>query len=171
MTSSLASTARRSAHLKAWGRAVRQKEGGSEIQIEYWRDGKRDDLSATLGEHERCGIDVGHLPMLELEQLGKLGEMGFTISEEALDKLRAVEWEEALRGLEDVDWEKHLEGFRVLDIEKLEEHMNRVRERLERLETSVEREHERLQRYEERRKEREERRERSRQERSEGSSV
>jgi len=127
------------------GRAVRQKEGGEVIAVELWRDDAVRTVDVTLGEQERCAFDLSHLPKLDLE---KLGNMGWEISGEALETLRGVDWEEALESLRAIDWEKHFEGLQMIDKERIEERMERTRERLERLEESLEREHERLEKLE-----------------------
>ena len=135
------------------GRAVRQKDGGQTVEIEYWRDGHPATTTVVLDEQERCALDLGQLHGLDLE---RIGQVGWEISGEALEKLQAVDWTEALEGLKGIDWEKQLEGFKVLDVEGFEERMDQVRERLQHLEKSLEREQERLERLERGREEAEE---------------
>ncbi len=128
------------------GRAVRQKSGGEEVKIEYWRDGQAYTATATLGEQERCAVDIGrYLHDVDVEGLA---EQGLLIGEEALEALRDVDWEETFEGLKDIDWETHLEGLKHLDLEGFEERMKEVQERLRELEQSLEREQERLERLE-----------------------
>ena len=135
------------------GRAVRQKSGGDAVEIEYWRGGETYTATATLGEHERCAIDVGeYLHELDFDfeglDLEGLTEQGLLIGEEALEALRDVDWAETLEGLKDIDWETHLEGLKHIDLEGFEERMEEVQERLRELEESLEREQERLERLE-----------------------
>ncbi len=130
------------------GRAVRQKGGGEEIEIEYWRGGEAATATVALGEHERCAVDVGHyLHDIDIDFEG-LAERGLEIGGEAFEVLRDVDWEEALEGLQDVDWEKHFEGLKELDLEGVEERMEEVQERLRELEENLEKEQERLERLE-----------------------
>ena len=143
------------------GRAVRQKSGGEEVEIEYWRGGVAHTATVTLGEQERCAFDVGqylHDFDFEFEGLDveDLAERGLVIGEEAFEVLRDVDWQEALEGLKDIDWETHLEGLKQIDLEAFEKRMEAVQERLRELEESLEREQERLERLE-RDREREER--------------
>ena len=126
------------------GRAVRERSGGEAVEIEYWRDGAAATATATLGEQERCAIDVGHY-LHDLDFEGLAGR-GLEIGEEAFEVLREVHWEEALKGLEDIDWEKHFEGLEMPDLEGFEERMEEVQKRLRELEENLEREQERLER-------------------------
>ena len=116
------------------GRAIRNRDGGETVEVEYWRDGEAQQTSATLAEHERCALDVSQY--LEGIDFGEIGNLGIQISEEVMEGLA-----EALEGQ---DWEEHLQRFEDIDMEKFEERMELLQERLERLETELEREGERL---------------------------
>ncbi len=140
------------------GWAVRDKEGGDFVEIEYWRDGEMYRTTATLEERERCSVDIGDpLRGIRIEDLGAIGELGIEIGGEALGSTLEI-----LRGaLAGQDWESHLEGLEEIDLERIEERMERAQERLERLEERLERdfgrEFERAERELERAKERVER--------------
>ena len=117
------------------GRAIRGRQGGDAVEIEYWRDGEMHYTTATLQERERCTFDIGDsLRAIEIEDLpdlSELGELGVEIGGEAL--------ESALEALRDQDWEMHFEGLKEIDMERIEERMEEVQERLERLEERLER--------------------------------
>ncbi len=159
------------------GRAVRSREGGETVEIEYWRDGEPGTAVATLEARERCSFDIGDsLRAIELKELSglsglsglsELGSHGLEIGAEAM--------ESALEALRDQDWEEHFRGLEEIDLERIEERMERVQERLERLEERLERDYgrevERAERALERERERAERtlereRERAEQERA-----
>ena len=124
------------------------------MEIEYWRDGRPERVTATLKERERCSFDIGDsLRAIELDELPELGRLGFEIGGEAL--------ESALEALRNQDWEEHFQGLKEIDLERIEERMERVQERLERLEERLERDYgrqlERAERELERARERSER--------------
>ncbi len=122
------------ASVSGLGRAVRGKEGGDAVEIEYWRDGEMERVTATLKARERCSFDIGDsLRAIEIGELPELGKLGFEIGGEAL--------ETALEALRDQDWEQHFEGLKEIDLELIEERMERVQERLERLEERLERDY------------------------------
>ena len=120
------------------GRAVRQKDGGDAVEIEYWRDGEMYRTTATLKEREGCAVDIGDtLRAIRLEDLPEIGALGIEIGGEALGATL-----EALgESLVDQDWEKHLQGLEEIELERIEERMERVQERLERLEERLERDY------------------------------
>ncbi len=120
------------------GRAVRGKQGGDPVEIEYWREGRQISTTATLTEQERCSVDIGDtLRAIRLEDLPAIGELGIEIGGEALGAtLEALG--ESLSGL---DWEQHLQGLEEIELEHLEERMERVQERMERLEERLERDY------------------------------
>ncbi|MCP3918605.1 MAG: PDZ domain-containing protein [bacterium] len=116
------------------GSAIRDKEGGEAVEIEYWRDGEMAHATATLEARERCSFDIGDsLRAIDIEELSKLGTHGIQIGGEAL--------ESALEVLRDQDWEEHFEGLKEIDLERIEERMERVQERLERLEVRLQRDY------------------------------
>ena len=119
------------------GRAVRSKDGGDVVEIEYWRDGERYHTTATLTEREGCSIDIGDplraIPFENLPQLGEFGlEIGGEIFENTLETLRET--------FADRDWDFQFEGLSESQLERVEERMEHVQERLERLEERLERE-------------------------------
>jgi membrane-associated protease RseP (regulator of RpoE activity) len=117
------------------GRAVRGKDGGDTVEIEYWRDGQKRHTTATLTEHERCSIDIGDpLRAIPLESLSGLGELGIEIGDEALESTL-----ETLRQTFDgYNWDFKFEGLSDSEMERIEERMERVQERLDRLEDRLE---------------------------------
>ncbi len=120
------------------GRAVRRKQGGEAMEIEYWRDGAMYTTTAMLKERERCSVDIGDsLREIRIEDLPELGELGIEIGGEALESSLEI-LRETLAGQ---DWQSHLEGLEELQLERLEERMERAQERLERLEERLEREY------------------------------
>ena len=144
------------------GRVIRQQEGGSTVEIEYWRDGVAGQTTATLEERKRCAIDVGeYLQAFDLEQLtgldlGEIDLSGIAIDHEAIqDAMTTVR-----DALQSQDWEAHLEGLKAIDLERIERRMERVQDRLERLEERLEREYGRDQARSERRRERDRERDR-----------
>ena len=127
----------------ALGRAIRSQEGGTEVDLQFWRQGALRQATATLAEHERCAFDVGEL--MEGIDFERLGDIDFDFGEDMLEGLR-----EALDGQ---DWGKHFEGLQHLNLEGLEgleERMEQVQERLKVLEQKLEHEHRSLQRDRER---------------------
>ncbi len=140
------------------GRAIRHREGGDAVEIEYWRDGEMHRATATLTANERCSIDIGDtLRELRIEDLPAIGQLGIEIGGEALESTLET-LREALAGQ---DWETHFEGLEEIELERIEERMEQVQERLERLEERLERdfgrELERAERELERARERSER--------------
>ena len=119
------------------GRAVRRKEGGETVEIEYWRDGAMYQTTATLKERERCSVDIGDsLRAISIEDLPELGELGIEIGGEAMETAL-----ETLRHtFEGQDWNFEFEGLSEGEMERLEERMEHVQERMERLEERLERE-------------------------------
>ncbi len=120
------------------GRAVREKEGGDAVDVEYWRDGEMYRATATLKEREGCSVDIGDtLRAIRIEDLPEIGELGIEIGGEVLgstlDTLRET--------LANQDWQKHLQGLEEVELERIEERMERVQERLERLEERLERDY------------------------------
>ena len=119
------------------GRAIRQKEGGEAVEIEFWRDGQVQQTTAILEERDRCAFDIGdYMEALHLEDLPQLGAYGFEISREAIESAL----EGAREAFEGQDWEKHFEALGEIDFERIEERLERAQERLERLEERLERE-------------------------------
>ncbi len=118
------------------GRAVRQRDGGAAVEIEYWRAGEIYRTTATLEEQERCAIDIGDtLRAINIENLPEIADIGIEIGGEALESTLEI-----LRAtLAGQDWEKHFEGLEEIDLELIEERMERVQERMERLEERLER--------------------------------
>ena len=120
------------------GRAIRRRDGGESVEIEYWRRGEMQRANATLEERKPCSFDIGDtLREIDIEELSEIGNLGVEIGGEAL--------ETALESLHETlgsqDWEKHFERLKVIDIDRIEERMERVQERLERLEKRLEREY------------------------------
>jgi len=138
------------------GRAIRGKEGGEVVTLDYWRDGKLEQATATLEAKDRCAFDVGHfMEGMDFDfnfDFEELGDLGVEVSGEAI--------ESALEGLRNIDWEKQLEGLEDIDLERMEREMERVQRRLEELEIRIERQQERYSERVERREERERERER-----------
>ena len=140
------------------GRAVREKEGGDAVEIEYWRDGEKYRTTATLKEREGCAVDIGDtLRAIRIEDLPAIGTLGIEIDGEALGATL-----EALgESLANQDWDAYLQGLEEIELEHIEERMERVQERLERLEERLERDYgrelERAERELERARERAER--------------
>jgi len=120
------------------GRMIRHKEGGTVVDIEYWRDGAVFEIQATLAERKRCSFDIGDtLRTLDIEDLPELGTLGLEIGGEAMETAL-----EALREtLDSQDWEKHFEGLKVLDLDDIEERLETVQEKLEQIERRLEREY------------------------------
>lgn len=157
------------------GKAIRGKEGGEVVDVEFWRDRRTENVLVTLAAKESCAFDVGsYFEGVDWEQFARFGErvsaealenvdweeignMGVRISEDALaialDSLQGVLGEGELERL----LEKELEGIEVLDVGRLEDRMEQVQERLERLEEQLERELENVERKQERIEKRRER--------------
>lgn len=118
------------------GRAVRQKDGGDAVEIEYWRDGEVYNTSATLTERERCSVDIGDsLRAISLEDLPEIGALGLEIGGEALEN----SLETLRQAFAGQDWDLKFEGLSEIEVEHIEERMEHVQERLERLEERLER--------------------------------
>lgn len=155
-----------SSHL---GRAIRRLEGGATVDVEYWRDGSPSTVTATIEERERCSFDLGDylhtldldsldFEALDLDELPRLGDLGFAISGETLESAM----ESVRDALESQDWESHLQHLQNIDLEGIEDRMEEVQERLQELETRLERELGREQRSEKRRERDRQRSERDR---------
>lgn len=154
----------------ALGRAIRRREGGSEVEIEYWRSGARYETRATLAERKPCSLDIGDsLRAIDIEDLPELGSLGLELGGEAMETAL-----EALReALASRDWEKHFENLKVIDLENIEERMEAVQRKLEQIEKRLEKEYGRdferaeraLERAEEQRRRAEKEREQARSDR------
>jgi hypothetical protein len=70
-------------------RVVREKEEGDLIDIEIWRDGHPQTLSATAAERQKTQIDLSGLT-IALEGFEDLGEM------EGLQHLRQMDWQSSI---------------------------------------------------------------------------
>ncbi|MCP5069716.1 MAG: PDZ domain-containing protein [bacterium] len=119
------------------GHAVRQREDGDAVEIEYWRDGEMYQTTGTLKARERCSVDIGdHLRALRVEDLPELGEIGIEIGGEAL----ATTLETLRQTFAGKEWDFEFEGLSESEMERIEERMEHVQERMERLEERLERE-------------------------------
>ncbi len=156
-------------------RQVRDKEGGDELTLEYWRGGEPYTTAAILEERERCGIDIGNFAIDFGERLGDIGwdEIGEGIEdvdwegigEQIGREIEGVDWEgigvesiaigsEALESALEVlhqtfegeEFQEHMKRLEDMDLERIEERMERVQERLHKLEEQMEEEQERLER-------------------------
>lgn len=120
--------------------ALANVDGGSVVDVEYWRDGTRTALAVTLGEKETCQLDLSMhldgLSNLEHLDLGNLPglELSAEALETALEAIQDIDWEDSLRGLEDL----RLEGLEGLD-EQMEDLRHRMEELHERM--AIENEH------------------------------
>ena len=146
-------------------RLIRHREKDEVVTVEYWRDGRAATATATLGEHQRCGLDLSslidleHLPHFDLEDLPhfeledlpqldledlprfehflELQELDGEALGEAMERMREA--------LESQDWESHLERLREIDLSHIEERLQEVMERLHELEAEIEIEKKRVQ--------------------------
>ncbi|MEO1370723.1 MAG: PDZ domain-containing protein, partial [Acidobacteriota bacterium] len=108
--------------------AIRDREGGDTVAIEYWRDGRVAQQAVTLDTRETCTFDMGGFAnsLEELQEvLPGLHMRGLAISEEAM--------EEVMESLRDIDWEEQLGGFEAIEMERLEVRMEELEERMETL--------------------------------------
>ncbi len=129
--------------------AVRGREGGDVVDVEYWRDGKVSTVAVTLDERERCGFDFGHLMDVNLGEMPHL-ELDFSRLEHLPEMLEFNEeaMGEAMKRLEEVFESGELEGqlkrIEEINLHEIEEHMERIHERLRDLEVEIEEEKEKV---------------------------
>ncbi|MEM7355163.1 MAG: PDZ domain-containing protein [Acidobacteriota bacterium] len=141
------------------GQVIRRQEGGSTVDIEFWREGRQDQARATLEERRRCTVDIGdYLQMIDLDGIGvdlqELDLSGFAVSQEAIQDAMAA----ARDAFASQDWQEHIEGLQAIDLERLERRMERVQERLEELEERLDSEYRRGESRREERRERQRKR-------------
>ena len=123
-------------------RRVRATEKGESLELEIWRDGSLERLTAWPEVREREVFDLSDM-VIDIDRLETLPEH-LEIHRETIER----SLEKARRYLESEEMKRRLERIQEINLERLEERMERVRERLERLETDLERESERLERLE-----------------------
>ena len=122
--------------------AIRGKKGGEVVDLEYWRDGRLNQVTVTLDEKEGCVFDLGsmvhrledlgdHLPEIQMHALELSGEA----MEEAMEALKSIDWEKQLEALEDleidVQMEKQMEDLQI-QMEELEKRLSMESEHLNR---------------------------------------
>jgi len=121
---------------------VRDRKEGDVAGVEYWRDGKVSTASVTIAERERCGFDFSH--MIDI-QLGELPHFNFDFStlknlSEGLE-INEDAMKEAMKSLEQVlesgELEGHLKRLEDVDLHKIEEHIEKIHERLRSLEVEI----------------------------------
>lgn len=136
-------------------RLVRRHEEGDQVTVEYWRGGKVTTATVAIGEHQRCGFDIGSVidlerfPQLDLLKNLKIDHMPrlegllelHEFDGEALDKAR-VRLHEVLEGQ---DWQHHIERIRDVDLTQIEERLQEAMERLHALEDHIDIEKKRIQ--------------------------
>lgn len=138
------------------GREIHRQEGGSVVEIEYFRDGRPASTTATLEEKKRCAIDIGHyLEGIDWDNIGRISQDALegidweTIGTESL-QISNEALEQALEGLhqafENKDWQIHFEKLEGMELEGLEERMEELQERLQELEKRIEKEAESVER-------------------------
>jgi len=118
-------------------REIRAVGEGESVEIEYYRDGRLEQLTAWPEQREHRTFDMGHM----LPDLGKL-EFDFPnieIDEEAIER----SLEHAQRYLESDEFKRQMERVKEIDLEEMERRMEEVQKRLEEVERQIEREMER----------------------------
>jgi serine protease Do len=124
-------------------RTVRSHEPEESVEIEYFRDGRRQTTTAVLAQGPELALDVGHMidlrgleKLSELKELAKLRDLEIDINQEALEAAaEAVE-----KALDQIDLDAYLEHIEEIDFEHMEERMQELQERLRELETRIEKE-------------------------------
>ncbi len=122
-------------------RLVRAREEGDVFDVEYWRDAKVSTAVVTLAERERCGFDFNELIDINL------GDMHFDFDFSQLEnlpdvmKLNEEAIGEAMKRLEEVlesgELAGHLKRLEDVNLHEIEEHLERVHERLRDLEVEI----------------------------------
>ena len=131
--------------------AVRGHDGGTIVDVEYWRDGKVSNATVTLGEKQRCGFDLSpalaeklelqslriqeqiEKSMPDLETFIESHQLSAEQMEKAMERMR-----EAMEG---VDWEakfeSQMERMKEIDMKAVEERLREATERLHELEEKM----------------------------------
>jgi hypothetical protein len=143
------------------GRALRSRRTGERIELEVYRDAKRQTLQVALGDREICSFDVGALVALDqlkdLDQLKNLGHLEHLGALEGLEALKDLQIDiagvdvdgivraslaTALGGLHealsDDEFRRGIERLKEVDTEELERRMREVQRELTRLERQLE---------------------------------
>ena len=122
--------------------AIRGKKGGEALDLEYWRDGRLNQVTVMLDEKEGCVFDLGSV----MHSLEGLGENWPEIQMEALE-LSGEAMEQAMEALKNIDWGQQLEALEDLEIDlQMEEQMEELKIQMEELEKRLSMESEHVQR-------------------------
>ncbi len=122
--------------------AIRSKKGGEALDLEYWRDGRLNQVTVLLDEKEGCVFDLGSM----MHSLEGLGENWPEIQMEALE-LSGEAMEQAMEALKNIDWEQQLEALKDIEIDlEIESQMEELQLQMEELEKRLSMESEHVQR-------------------------
>ncbi|MEL7061617.1 MAG: PDZ domain-containing protein [Acidobacteriota bacterium] len=118
--------------------AVAGHEGGDEVAVTFWRDGRSETRLVELGATERCGFDVGHL--IDLQGLEDL-DIDLDIDSLEIEETTRLALEQALGALREIDWKQEMEAVeRVheIEMEKLEVEMQKLEQKMREVEREIE---------------------------------
>jgi len=118
---------------------LRDRKEGDVASVEYWRGGKLSTASATIAERERCGFDFGHMidirpgdiPRFDIDisSLGDLPQLNEDAIKEAMKNLQ--------ERLESGELAGQLKSLETIDLHQIEEHIEKITERLRKLEVEI----------------------------------
>ena len=117
---------------RSLGRHVRALEEGETADLELWRDGKLETVSAAVAQRPRHVFKIGDGGVFRFETGENGGDYEVVIPEvagQALEKVREY--------LDSDDFQMHIESLEDLDFEALQERMKQVERQLREIEVRI----------------------------------